>query len=131
MLVVGVFIIKNQKMKYLIICTVTIFILVSAFEPIKSQHTMNQLTKKVNVWDTYVQKKDGSTMHFDILAPVEIKDTTTIYQFGKEYLKTKGLEYQPLTSEQCRLCHVETLRQEWETAIKLKGYYIIEMEGCN
>jgi len=87
--------------------------------------------KKINVWDTYVTKKDGNIMHFDILAPVEITDTTTIYNYGKEYLKTKGQEGQPLTSEQCRLCHVETLRLEWEAEIADKGYFIIEMQGCN
>jgi hypothetical protein len=29
---------------------------------------------KVAVWDTYVTKKDGSIMHFDIIADEEIKD---------------------------------------------------------
>ena len=28
----------------------------------------------VAVWDTYVTKKDGTVMHFDIIAPVDIKD---------------------------------------------------------
>lgn len=90
-----------------------------------------QQTKKVNVWDTYVTKKDGSIMHFDILAPVEIKDTTVIYGYGQQYLETKGQGGQPLTSKQCRLCHVERLRPQWELDIETKGYYIIEMEGCN
>ena len=62
-------------------------------------------------------QKDGNIMHFDILAPVEITDTTTIYNYGKEYPKRKGQEGQPLTSEQCRLCYVETLRLEWEAEI--------------
>ncbi len=30
------------------------------------------LQKRVNVWDTYVTKKDGSIMHFDIIAPVDM-----------------------------------------------------------
>jgi len=91
----------------------------------------NTTEKKVNVWDTYVTKKDGKVMHFDIIAPVAITDTSTIYNFGQEYLKTKGQEKQPLTSEQCRLCHIENLRPEWELEIEEKGYFIIEMEGCN
>lgn len=85
---------------------------------------------KVNVWDTYVTKKNGEIMHFDILAPVAIRDATTIHEYGKEYLKTKGQENQPLTSKQCRLCHIENIKREWEEEIRLKGYYIIEMEGC-
>lgn len=87
--------------------------------------------KKVNVWDTYVTKKDGNIMHFDIIAPVEITDTITIYNYGKKYLKTKGQDGQPVTSKQCRLCHIEDLQPKWEAEIKEKGYFIIEMEGCN
>lgn len=89
------------------------------------------MENKVNVWDTYVTKKDGLVMHFDILAPAEITDTDTIYTYGKKYLKSKGQEGQTLTSKQCRLCHAETLRSEWEAEIADKGYFIIEMEGCN
>ena len=92
---------------------------------------MTQGTKKVNVWDTYVTKKDNSVMHFDILAPVEIDDTAIIYEYGKNYLKTKGQEGQALSSKQCRLCHIETLRPAWEKDIDEQGYFIIEMEGCN
>lgn len=87
--------------------------------------------KKVNVWDTYVSKKDGQVMHFDIIAPVEVMDTSIIYDFGRAYLKTKGQEGQTLSSKQCRLCHIEHLRPEWESEIAEKGYFIIEMEGCN
>lgn len=89
-----------------------------------------EIKMKVAVWDTYVTKKDGSVMHFDIIAPEEIKDTTIIYGYGREYLKTKGQEGQPLTSKECRFCHIETVRTQWEAEIKQKGYFIIEMENC-
>jgi len=85
----------------------------------------------IAVWDTYVTKKDGKVMHFDILVPEAIKDTAIIYLYGKEYLKSKGQEDQPLTSKECKFCHVETLRPYWESDINSKGYYIIEMENCN
>jgi hypothetical protein len=85
---------------------------------------------QVAVWDTYVTKKDGSTMHFDIIAPSEVKDTAVIYNYGRNYLKTKNQEGQPLTAKQCRFCHVETVRPQWEIEIKQKGYYIYEMENC-
>lgn len=85
---------------------------------------------KVAVWDTYVTKKDGSVMHFDIIAPEEIRDTTIIYGYGKDYLTSKGQEGQPLTSKECRFCHIETLRTEWKAEIKSKGYFIIELENC-
>ena len=97
-----------------------------------SANAQNNKTKtmKVAVWDTYVTKKDGSVMHFDIIAPEEIKDTSIIYGYGREYLISKRQEGQPLTSKQCRFCHIETVRPEWEAEIKQKGYFIIEMENC-
>lgn len=89
------------------------------------------IQKKVTVWDTYVTKKNGRIMHFDIVAPVEISDTATIYRYGKEYLQTKGQAGQSLSAQQCRRCHIERLRPEWAAEIDKKGYFIIEMEGCN
>jgi len=86
---------------------------------------------KVAVWDTYVTKKDGSVMHFDIIAPESVKAASIIHGYGKEYLKLKGQEGQPLTSKECRFCHIETLRKEWEVEIRSKGYFIYEMENCN
>ena len=87
--------------------------------------------KSVNVWDTYVTKKNGELMHFDIIAPVEVQNEQTIYEYGKDYLKTKGQEGQAISAEQCRFCHIEQLRPEWETEIDQKGFFIIEMEGCS
>lgn len=85
---------------------------------------------QVAVWDTYVTKEDGTIMHFDIIAPSEIKDTTVIHNYGKEYLKGKGQEEQPLTSKECRFCHIEIIKPQWENEIRQKGYFIYEMENC-
>ncbi len=85
---------------------------------------------QVAIWDTYITKKDGVIMHFDIIAPSEIKDTSVIYRYGKEYLKQKGQEGQPLTSKECRFCHMETVKPSWEAEIRRKGYFIYEMENC-
>jgi len=86
---------------------------------------------KVAVWDTYVTKKDGSVMHFDIIVPEELTVETTIFDYGKNYLKLKGQENQPLTSKECRFCHIETLDSYLEETIRRNGYYIYEMENCN
>ena len=86
---------------------------------------------QVAVWDTYVTKQDGTIMHFDIIAPAKTRDTAVIYNFGKEYLKSKGQQGQPLTSKECRFCHIETVKQHWENEIRQKGYFIIEMENCD
>ncbi|TRW22821.1 DUF2024 family protein [Flavobacterium zepuense] len=85
---------------------------------------------KVAVWDTYITKKDGSEMHFDILAPDEITDLETIYSFGKDYLATKQQESSTLSAQECNFCHMERATPAIEEAIVAKGYYIIEMEGC-
>src|SRR5690606_1206761 len=88
-------------------------------------------TMEVAVWDTYVTKKDGSVMHFDIIAPSSVKDTAVIYEYGRAYLKTKGQEVQRLTSKECRFCHVRRLQPQWEADIKKQGYFILEMENCD
>ncbi len=86
---------------------------------------------KVAVWDTYVTKADGTVMHFDIIAPPEIKDETIIHKYGKEYLNIKNQSGQPLSAKECSFCHIETASAEMVSAIEQKGYYIIEMQGCN
>lgn len=86
---------------------------------------------KIAVWDTYVTKKDDSIMHFDIIAPEEVNDSNIIHNYGREYLKTKNQEGQPLTSKECSFYHIETIRPQWEDAINANGYFIIEMENCN
>ena len=86
---------------------------------------------KIAVWDTYVTKKDGTIMHFDIIAPDTIKDEQLIYSFGKEYLKSKNQENQPLTSNECQFCHTELASENMQKEVVRKGYYIIEMENCN
>ena len=40
-----------------------------------STPTTNKM--EVAVWDTYVKKKDGTVMHFDILAPSHQRDTSS------------------------------------------------------
>ncbi len=85
---------------------------------------------RVAVWDTYVKKKDGAIMHFDIIAPDDIVDEKTIHTFGKEYLQSKNQGSQPLTAKECNFCHIEKATVEMMLSIKQKGYYIIEMENC-
>ena len=66
-------------------------------------------------------------MHFDIIVPESQNDTAIIYGYGREYLKTKGQEGQPLASQQCTFCHIETIKPQWEEALRKQGYHIIEM----
>ena len=86
---------------------------------------------KVAVWDTYVKREDGNTMHFDILVSDKLSNKETIFNFGKAYLKTKAFKTGQLTSNECRLCHIEQAKEEVVSSIENKGYFIIEMENCN
>lgn len=85
----------------------------------------------VAVWDTYVTKPNGTIMHFDIIAPDKIKDSSTIYAYGNAYLKSKGLTAVSITSKECTFCHIEKIQPQWEEAIIQQGYFIFEMENCN
>ena len=84
---------------------------------------------KVSVYDTYVVKKNEVTMHFDIMVP-EDQTHEKVIQYGIEYLKRVGQEGQPLTTKECRFCHMEDASEDIEKAINKDGYYIYEMEGC-
>lgn len=90
---------------------------------------------KVAVWDTYVLRKDGKIMHFDILVPQELKDEKTIFEYGKIYLKTKSFKTKKLTADECTFCHYEDIdkekKEEIHTIIQKKGYAIVEFENCN
>jgi hypothetical protein len=86
---------------------------------------------KVSVFDTYVIKKDGTTMHFDILVPENEKDELKIQFYGHAYLEEKGQGGQVLTSKECRFCHIEQASDKVLEDIRKRGYSIVEMEGCN
>jgi hypothetical protein len=85
---------------------------------------------KVAVWDTYVRRADGVTMHFDILVPDLVKDSQKIFGYGDAYLQSKPFEAQRISTTECRYCHMEQASAEIEKSIKEKGYYILEMENC-
>ncbi len=89
-----------------------------------------QKEMKVAVWDTYVRKKDGTVMHFDIIVPDNVTDAQLVFSYGIAYLAAKGQEGQPLSTKECSFCHVQEVRPQWELAIKQNGYYIYEMENC-
>ena len=86
---------------------------------------------KISVWDTYVKRSDGPTMHFDILVPNSITDESTIFQYGMHYLSRKPFETTQITTNECKFCHIEEATQEVVDDISRKSYSIIEMENCH
>ena len=85
---------------------------------------------KVAVWDTYVTRKDGKIMHFDILVDENQKDQNIIFEYGKRYLKSVMQEGQSLTSKECNFCHIDKAPSDIEQQIAKTGFSIIEMENC-
>ena len=85
---------------------------------------------KVAVWDTYVRRADGITMHFVIMVPETVQDATQVYGYGDDYLSSKPFEVEAVTTKQCRYCHMEIATPEMAQAIADKGYFILEMENC-
>ncbi len=84
---------------------------------------------KAAVYDTYVPRKDGGTMHFDIVVPESVP-FEKVLEFGKQYLAAKGQAGQPLSTKECRFCHVEEASPAMLQAFEKQGYFIVEMEGC-
>lgn len=84
---------------------------------------------KIDVYDTYVTKKDGQTMHFDVMVP-EGTPQGPVLEFANTYLSSVGEAGQECAVDQCRFCHVEHARPQVERSIRKSGYYIFEMEGC-
>ncbi|WP_103864565.1 MULTISPECIES: DUF2024 family protein [Aquimarina] len=82
------------------------------------------------VWDTYLQRDNGTIMHFDILAPEHITDKNIIHQFGEDYLKSKYFTTKGISLSKCRFCHITRGSTEMIQDIENKGYSIIEMENC-
>ncbi|SMG37824.1 DUF2024 family protein [Arenibacter troitsensis] len=85
---------------------------------------------KISVWDTYVPREDGKTMHFDILVPSTMEEMESILGYGREYLSSKPFQTAELSSKECNFCHLEQAPEAIADIIHKKGYYIIEMENC-
>lgn len=85
----------------------------------------------VAVWDTYITKKNGDAMHFDIIVPDTMTEAATIYKYGKAYLKSKNEAEASLESQECQLCHIESPTTEMLDSINQQGYFILEMEDIS
>ncbi len=81
------------------------------------------------VYDTYVTKKDGKIMHFDVIVEASTPHEKAI-EFGKEYLENVGQGGQKMTQEECQFCHIQEAPQFVAKDIAEKGYFIQKMEGC-
>jgi uncharacterized protein DUF2024 len=81
------------------------------------------------VYDTYVKKKDGKIMHFDVIVEASTAHEKAI-EYGKEYLASVGQSEQKMTQEECQFCHIQEAPSTVANDISSRGYYIQKMEGC-
>jgi hypothetical protein len=81
------------------------------------------------VYDTYVTKKDGRIMHFDVIVEASTPHEKAI-EFGKEFLQKVDQADQKMTQEECQFCHIQEAPPMVEKSIRDNGYYIQKMEGC-
>lgn len=81
------------------------------------------------VYDTYVTKKDGRIMHFDVIVEANTPHEKAI-EYGKEFLNSVQQGEQKMTQEECQFCHIQEAPPMIEKSIKDNGYYIQKMEGC-
>lgn len=86
---------------------------------------------KISVWDTYVSRKDGLVMHFDILVPSENVDASKVFGYGNLYLESKPFKVGNISTNECKYCHIEQASQEVIDEISKNGFSIIEMDNCN
>jgi hypothetical protein len=86
---------------------------------------------KVSVWDTYVKRNDGLTMHFDILVPSSLNEEEKVFDFGNTYLNSKPFKTKELSTKECKFCHIEQATPKIIEDINKNGFSIIEMEHCN
>lgn len=90
--------------------------------------TTKRHNMKVQVFDTYVHREDGSVMHFDIVVDEAERDENSVFAYGRDYLISKGERGVDLDTSRCRFCHVETPTDEMIDDIERRGYHIIEMD---
>ena len=75
------------------------------------------------VYDTYVKRKDGKTMHFDVVVEASTPHEKAI-EYGKKYLKDADQADQKMTQEECQFCHIQEAPSMVEKDILSKGYFI-------
>ncbi len=85
------------------------------------------------MFDTYVARRDGRRMHFDILVRDEAADKAPdrVLSHGRRYLAAKGVPAAALEAQECRFCHIESASPQIEAEIERIGFAIIELQHCD
>ena len=85
---------------------------------------------QIAVYDTYVQRPEGTRMHFDILVPADTQDHARILDYGRRYLAAKGIAPTALEARRCNYCHIESASPAVEQEVMTTGFAILELENC-
>ena len=88
---------------------------------------------KIAVFDTYVLRPDGRSMHFDIFVRDQAPDKgiDAVLAHGRRYLAAKRLPAESLTAQECHFCHVQAAAPAVEQEIARSGFAIIELQHCD
>jgi Domain of unknown function (DUF2024) len=117
---------KHPSMKLFIITWLLALATAATAQSNLSHQTASNM--KVAVWDTYVKGQQGHVLHFDIIVPEALKDSATVFSFGKKYLETMGEPSASLSTQECQFCHIEAPSNDIVQDIQANGYHILEMD---
>lgn len=84
---------------------------------------------KIDVYDSYAQKSDGTVIHFDVF----VESGTPAAQaltYGRRWLLDIGEQSAGLEQSRCNFCHSEIANPAVQQQIQSEGFYILQMEGC-
>lgn len=84
---------------------------------------------KIDVYDSYAQRLDGATMHFDVFVESGAPADKAL-EYGKQWLKSVGENPAGLAQSRCNFCHSEVANPEVQRTVQQQGYFILQMEGC-
>ena len=81
---------------------------------------------KVAVFDTYIRKPGGTTLHFDIIVPKEAS-LEQVLAYGRSYIDVAAPGGQ-ISSSECQFCHIEEPTPDMLSGIATEGYFILGLD---
>lgn len=84
---------------------------------------------KIDVYDSYAKTLDGRTLHFDVFV-LSGTHADVAFQYGKEWLTSIGENPDSLEQSRCNFCHTEMANPDVQQVVEVKGFFILQMEGC-
>ena len=84
---------------------------------------------KIDVFDTYARHPEHGLLHFDVLLP-EGGTQSEAEASALAWLEEIGIQPSSIRVDHCNYCHSEIAIAEMESTLNMKGYAILQLEGC-